>query len=140
MATRSRIGMEIKEDGRSRVVAVYCHFDGYPEGVGRTLVEHYRDREKVKKLVELGALSYLEKELEPKGPHSFNQPEDEVTVAYHRDRGERFLQDQYSNLESFFGDDGVDYRYLFTEDGEWLVAGVNGSISVMALGQQAKSV
>lgn len=34
MSTRSRIGM-INPYGS--VSSIYCHFDGYPEGVGKTL-------------------------------------------------------------------------------------------------------
>ena len=54
MATRSRIGIE-NEDGT--VSSVYCHWDGYPSGNGRTLVEYYSDREKVKELIALGSIS-----------------------------------------------------------------------------------
>lgn len=45
------------ETGQVRFV--YCHFDGYPKGVGKTLVEHYRDRETVEELLALGGLSIL---------------------------------------------------------------------------------
>ncbi len=38
MATRSRIGVML-DDGS--VKQVYCHFDGYVEGVGLTLIENY---------------------------------------------------------------------------------------------------
>ena len=33
---------------------IYCHFDGYPEGVGATLVESYISREKINNLIALG--------------------------------------------------------------------------------------
>ena len=38
MGTHAMIGI-CNEDGS--VTASYCHYDGYVEGVGRTLVEHY---------------------------------------------------------------------------------------------------
>ena len=38
MATRSFIG-KLNHDGS--ITVVYCHWDGYPEGVGETLVKHY---------------------------------------------------------------------------------------------------
>ena len=38
MATRSYIG-RLTED--KQVFFVYCHFDGYPSGVGTTLRENY---------------------------------------------------------------------------------------------------
>jgi hypothetical protein len=45
MATRSRIGLML-ENGT--IKHSYCHWDGYPTGVGKTLVEHYSNIEKVK--------------------------------------------------------------------------------------------
>jgi hypothetical protein len=35
MGTRSRIGLEDPETGTVR--SIYCHWDGYPEGVGQRL-------------------------------------------------------------------------------------------------------
>lgn len=40
MSTRSYIGVE---DASGAVRAVYCHTDGYPEGVGSVLLRHYGD-------------------------------------------------------------------------------------------------
>ena len=36
MSTRSYIGKKHNDD---TFTAIYCHFDGYPEGVGQTLVD-----------------------------------------------------------------------------------------------------
>jgi hypothetical protein len=56
MSTRSRIG--ILNDDRS-VTSIYCHFDGYPSGVGAILVAHYHDTVKVRELISLGDISSL---------------------------------------------------------------------------------
>lgn len=56
MATRSNIGAR-QEDGTIRVI--YCHWDGYPEGVGATLAEHYTESAKIDALLNLGDLSTL---------------------------------------------------------------------------------
>ena len=48
MSTRSAIGM-LTWDGK--VKAVYCHWDGYPQGVGRTLRDLYKDVFKVAGLI-----------------------------------------------------------------------------------------
>lgn len=56
MATRSNIGM-IQEDGTIR--AIYCHWDGYPEGVGETLQTHYSTPEQVRELLNVGDISSL---------------------------------------------------------------------------------
>ena len=51
-----------KEDGT--LEAVYCHYDGYPEGVGKTLKEHYQDPDKVERLIEGGGMSCLAPDVE----------------------------------------------------------------------------
>ena len=52
MATRSRIALQL-EDGS--IVSVYNHWDGYPAGVGFTLVANYiRDLEKLAASIALG--------------------------------------------------------------------------------------
>ena len=56
MGTRSRIGYELPDHS---VVSVYCHYDGYVEGNGRILVEHYQDRKAVKELIDGGSMSSL---------------------------------------------------------------------------------
>lgn len=86
MATRSQIHYY----NAGELLTSYCHYDGYPEGVGRTLYEHYKQPSKAKELVWLGALSYVREEIYPKtSTHSFDTPEEGVTVAYGRDRGEK---------------------------------------------------
>ena len=54
MATRSLIG-KILPGGD--ILAIYCHWDGYPENNGEILKNHYQDPEKVDKLISLGNLS-----------------------------------------------------------------------------------
>lgn len=87
MSTRSVIAMKNPDQS---VSGIYCHFDGYPRGVGETLLTCYNDEEKIKRLIALGDLSSLGERLEPSpgSGHSFDNPESGVTVAYHRDRGE----------------------------------------------------
>lgn len=127
MATRSRIAIE-NEDGS--VTSVYCHFDGYFSGVGRTLNDHYQDRTKVQSLIDLGDLSYVSERVAP-GPgqtHSFGAGAEGVTMAYHRDHGEEFSQRKHPGKEAFFKGDIEQYGYLFTKEGEWLVKSAYGDI------------
>jgi len=124
MATRSRIAIE-NEDGT--VTSIYCHFDGYVEHNGMILQEHYNERSKVEALIALGDLSYLDANIEPTGKHTFNDPEEGVTVAYHRDRGEPLNQIiHYRGVESFFTGDYEMHGYCFTKEGKWLVASYGG--------------
>ena len=50
MSTRSRIGILLPDDS---ILSVYHHFDGYPEGLGVTLKEHYNTYEKVAELIDV---------------------------------------------------------------------------------------
>jgi hypothetical protein len=107
MATRSRIAIE-NQDGT--VNSVYCHFDGYISGVGKTLFEHY-DQEKLEKLLELGDISSL-------GESTID------TVAYCRDRGEDLHFESFKDVEDLFENgfgSGVEYVYCLTKSGIWLV-------------------
>lgn len=127
MSTRSRIGMEFTTvNGAHMVKSIYCHFDGYPEGVGQKLMDHYQDREKVESLIELGDISYIAPNMTPSGPHSFDEPERGVVVAYHRDRGEEYCEPRVdASVSQFVSSDVEEFGYIFTEEGEWLIT--NGS-------------
>jgi hypothetical protein len=120
MATRSFIGMT-KEgtQGTLEIQYIYCHWDGYPSNNGKILLEHYQDPEKIESLLKLGDISFLRPNVSPVGEHSYDSPEDDVVVAYHRDRGEE-LKSYVAYSEGQFVRRGcmVDYLYLFKE-GRW---------------------
>jgi hypothetical protein len=119
VTTTSRIGMEMPN---GKVKSIYCHYDGYTKGVGATLQEHYVDPEKVEALISLGDISQLRKHVAPKPEayHSFDKPCKDVTVAYHRDRGEDFrLPRVDASVEAFSRSDIEEYGYVFTQSGEW---------------------
>ena len=117
MSTRSYIGITLPN---GRVKAIYCHFDGYiVNGVGETLLNHYKDEQAVQDLIALGSLRSLYASLTS-------------TVAYHRDRGDPWdkctpghweSQTEYLTLGR-----SVDYLYLFDPGTEtWSVSvGVGG--------------
>ena len=108
-------------DSNNIVTGIYCHFDGYLDGVGATLLEHYSDLDKVKDLIALGSISYLEKSIECPLGHSFNTPIKGYTVAYHRDRGEDFCQSR-GVIENGIIENIVfeQYNYVYFEsDSEW---------------------
>ena len=50
-ATRSVIGLELPN---GKITSVYCHYDGYPEGVGTYLKKYYKSPAVIKKLIQLG--------------------------------------------------------------------------------------
>ena len=118
MATRSNIGIVNEDDS---ITGIYCHWDGYPEYVGKMLLNHYNNVDIVNGLMNLGDLSILSENVNPTGPHSFNNPQKGVCVAYGRDRGETGSDSRtFEDLGEYehFGS-GVDYQYLY-EDGKWM--------------------
>jgi hypothetical protein len=107
MATRSRLRAKV---GSKFLKPIYCHWDGYPEHMLPTLNDNYNTDEKVSELMALGNLSFLDAKVKPDEgqEHSFDKPAEGVTIAYHRDRGEK--------LE--FWKDRQEYNYIYS-DGVW---------------------
>lgn len=121
MSTHSWICREYP-DGTVR--GIYCHFDGYLSGVGRTLYEHYVTPDLVDALITLGDISYVRKNVAPPefANHSFATPEPDVTVAYHRDRGEPLRITTWKTIDDFERNaELMDYFYVFT-NGRWFYA------------------
>lgn len=128
MATRSYISYY---DGE-KLVTQYCHYDGYIEGVGETLQRYYKEPHRIELLSRLGDLSVLKEDLNPTGPHSFDNPEEGVTIAYGRDRGETGTQSKvtyrkfksvgeiFSYLRKHFNEE-YNYVYLLKTK-EWYVS------------------
>ena len=121
MGTRSAIGYKTPE---GKIRAKYSHYDGYVAGVGKTLVEHYQQARKIAQMVELGDQSFLAEEIFPKGEHSFNKPEEGVTVFYGRDRGEEGVEaqdfDTVQEFVEYYTGAGCEFFYLHTAAG-WIV-------------------
>jgi len=118
MSTRSYIG-RLTED--KQVFFVYCHFDGYPSGVGRILREHYYRPEDVSNLLSFGNISVLATVIED-------------TIFYGRDRKEpnqEQIQETYDEFLPSIGSgySGVDYKYLFDEyTEEWSCYNMQGDL------------
>jgi hypothetical protein len=107
MSTRSRIGIE-NPDGT--ILSIYCHNDGYPSFNGKVLEQYYSNREKLIELINLGDISSLGIDLE-------------LTIAYHRDRGEEkysaYKDKDLKEFESWIVED-VEYGYVFTLNNTWV--------------------
>ena len=122
MATRSFI---CKSLPNNTIVGVYCHYDGYPSGVGATLANHYTTDERVEALLSLGSISQLHPRLVPNlgDTHTFNNPAKNVTIAYHRDRGEDMHTTTFSSLdvmvENVAHQLGVQFVYIW-DSNEWV--------------------
>ena len=104
MGTRSTIGIR-SEDGT--VKAIYCHWDGYLEGVGVGLVENYNTPELANALINLGGFSSLMETLEETKAGAYGTESDSARTF----TGER---DWFENFNA-----GEEYFYLYTGT-EWL--------------------
>lgn len=119
MATRSLIG---KLNPDNTVTYIYCHFDGYPSGVGKTLTEHYFSPIKIDQLLGLGDLSVLGSELGEQQDFNTYSSESGWCLAYGRDRGERNTEAKTIDMDEYLNEDlhGEDFKYLYFEsENEW---------------------
>ena len=118
MATRSTIAVRL-EDGSVR--SVYCHFDGYPDGVGAILRDHYTDPAKIERLLDIGDLSVLDVEIGEKV--DFNGRPEGQCLFYGRDRGETGINARtHADENEWLGyrkGNACEYGYLW--NGAWWV-------------------
>jgi len=147
MGTRSTIA---RENADGTITAIYCHWDGYPTGVGSTLLEFYDDPAKVDALLALGALSVLGDTIGEKIPFDLDRnslPKDDPRkyqcIAYGRDRAEKTTIHtcaDRADLELTCADSWGEYCYLYT-GGRWTMLDMdnphNGYVSLDYLLQGA---
>lgn len=107
MSTRSLIGVLHPDN---QVEFIYCHFDGYEEGVGKTLCEEFFTPKVVNDLIALGDVLTIHGEI----------------VAYHRDRGEDWedVKPKMVSLDTYPSQArtyGAEFEYLYRY-GKWEVS------------------
>lgn len=107
MATRSLIGIETCP---GTVKSIYCHYDGYPIGVGAELLDNYNEEELVRDLIELGSIRSLGETFEETRNKRISD------VPPRKD----FLSD-YMPGDGKYGPSGTEFHYLYTFEGEWAV-------------------
>lgn len=146
MSTRSTIALESK-DGTIR--AVYCHWDGHPEHNGRILLDGYTNRAKTAKLIDGGAISVLDVNVEPdpkggvyydwndirgnspalkpaNGKHNFEHRQVGATLYYVRDRGDKdnLAPSEFKDFKEFSKSKYLEeWVYLQRADGKWWFRG-----------------
>ena len=120
MSTHALISYKISND---EYKTIYVHNDGMLSSLGNKLLNYYNSDDKALALVNLGDLSAVYKLLEPTtSTHSFNNPEKDVTIAYHRDRGEDYsiaILNSDSLIE-WSKEFDIEESYLWNED-SWFV-------------------
>ena len=129
MGTRSTIAVK----HGNRIKAVYCHWDGYIDGVGATLYEHYQASPKANNLIALGNISSLRAEIGEQHAFSkFDTPGIEMRVHnddwctfYGRDRGEEGQEFKSFGSEAewmdYYDGSGAEYYYIM-DAGVWYVS------------------
>ncbi len=114
MGTRSNIAIEDKET--KDITVVYCHWDGYLEGVGAELLEQYDSLGMVEELIRGGDMSSL-------GSHYAQMP-DRAEPPYNEtweNNKPKTYQNEYTLMSDLRGDVFIEYIYLF-RDGKWFVS------------------
>lgn len=112
MATRSTIGVELPN---GKVKSVYCHWDGYPSGVGVDLLSlNFDNPTEVEEWIDEGDRST-------------------VGLSYKEWRGEDSTPTTYESIDEYFESDLEDWGYLFTQEGEWLVKDMNDKLGPIKL-------
>ena len=122
MATRSRIGIQLKDNS---VLSVYHHWDGYPTWLGRILNTHYNSRELASELIDGGDMSsaWTNERWDPK-PNKFGghvcKETTEYGPQYYSQRGEdcppRYDDDIFDFLDK---KNNEEYAYVWTVNNEW---------------------
>jgi hypothetical protein len=111
MGTRSRIGIQLKDDS---ILSVYCHYDGYPSFNGKVLREFYNTKEKASELINGGDMSctwtnagWTNETLPESGPLHYTSRGESIEM-----NAPRLDKD----MEEFFTDN-EEYSYVFTSAG-----------------------
>jgi len=126
MATRSRIGIELKDGS---ILSVYHHWDGYPEWLGKTLKEQYNSREKASELIDGGDMSccWTNERWGDVNEYGGQMKEEtaEYGPQYYSQRGEDCPPRLDADLcEYLLPDNSEEFAYVF-RNGEWICYNMN---------------
>jgi hypothetical protein len=105
MSTNSSITVQTADD---KFLNIYCHWDGYLEGVGKQLKDNYNTQELAELVVSVGDLSNLGCTMESG-----------ETTAYGRDRNEDDTDTQvFTSFKDVLEGNNRGYNYLWS-NGQW---------------------
>ena len=117
MATRSRIGIELKDGS---ILSAYHHWDGYPEWLGRILNTHYNTKEKVAELIDGGDMSVCWTDDCFRNSDGKIEKKSEFGPQYYSERGEDCPPSVLSLSEYLDKDNNEEYAYIWTKQQEWV--------------------
>ena len=104
MGTRSRIGIQLKDDS---ILSVYHHYDGYPQWLGVKLEQLFYTRDLVTELIDGGDMSVC-----------YKSDQSPIPEYYSSERGENYPPHHDSTLEEYL-EDGEEYAYVYTKNNVW---------------------
>lgn len=111
MSTNAIIAHYSEETGQ--VVSSYCHYDGYPEGVGSVLASYYNNAHDAESAALVGYVSALKADLVQSVAESANH---DAPV-------------EYGSLDEFFSDmkqcGWIEYVYLWCEGGWKILSAIH---------------
>ena len=117
MATRSRIGIQLSDDS---ILSVYHHWDGYPSWLGRILRTHYNFRHQVEELIDGGDMSVCWTDESFRNSDGKIEKKAEYGPQYYSERGEDCPPRLDNNIIEYLDkENGEEYAYVYTRDGEW---------------------
>jgi hypothetical protein len=121
MATRALIGY-LGED--RNFTCTYNHYDGYPENLGKALLDFYDSEERAKSIANEGYISYVDAET-----GDLNQAHDEQPTKMKLDGSWEDAQEEMAGMVDEFGGN---YGYIWYEgEGAWTTLKNNGIRSMM---------
>ncbi|MFG0935014.1 hypothetical protein ACF91D_30610 [Staphylococcus sp. 231237_7MaSpsaltlick] len=125
MGTRTAI---FQEQTNGEFLGIYVHYDGYIEGVGETLFEHYKSRDKTYELLDkklalgsLGQTSIILNDEDYRELHRTN-PEETIKYCSGGHISEFFLAESLDEIRKFdylvYSEGQIDGFYVKGENGE----------------------
>lgn len=124
MGTRARIGIQL--NGNS-ILSAYHHWDGYPEWLGKVLVEHFNTKERVEELIDGGDMSVCWTDDSFRNSDGKIEKKPEFGPQYYSERGEdcppRFDEDMFDFISE--KENNEEFAYVWTVNNKWVCMEMN---------------
>jgi len=121
MATRALIGFL---DDDKQFVGTYNHYDGYPEGLGKTLVKHFNDKDAAERLANTGYISSIDSEGNIDSKFKDQEPYYKVIDADDAFTAGMMIGDEVKDMSA-------EYGYIWVRElGKWITIKNQGGDSM----------
>lgn len=121
MATRALIGFL---DDDKQFVGTYNHYDGYPEGLGKTLLKHFNDRDAAERLANTGYISSIDSEGNIDSKFKDQEPYYKVIDADDAFTAGMMIGDEVKDMSG-------EYGYIWVKElGKWITIKNKGGDSM----------